>query len=466
MTEDTVLITIDCLRSDHLSCYGYSRQTSPNIDSLSSDSLQYERSYSNGPGTRFAFRSLLGGVYPLRLSGAGLPESEGTTLAEAFSEAGYQTAGFANNPFLTTYFGYDRGFDVFRDVEYWESTQDGKSKALGGMNRFASKISEQLSNGWAYRTLKRFYGSFVRYFESTGSGVGTTDRDVVEAATEWWKTADDSSPRFLWVHFMGVHHPYTYHPDHRNALQIDDDVPHVRNPTNIVEQGEQPAQSIIDAYDSNIRATDELVGDLLETVEGANVALTGDHGEEFGLHGEFHEASTYDSMSKVPLLLSSERLEKGTTEQLVSHVDIPPTLSHLAGIEYPDSWDGVNIIVEDKEKLYLGFESPAKVEGAIVTDIWKYISIRDEVDSLELEHLYNLNDEPSETDDLSHSTPETVKQFRSEWENHANQLFSNRLDSIRPMWDSEQDLDETVRNEEVDSVEKNIEERLEHLGYK
>jgi len=66
-----------------------------------------------------------------------------------------------------------------------------------------------------------------------------------------------------------------------------------RNPTDIVEPGEQPAQSIIDAYDSNIRATDELVGELLDTVEGANVALTGDHGEEFGLHGDFHEASTY-----------------------------------------------------------------------------------------------------------------------------------------------------------------------------
>jgi len=115
MTRDTVLITIDCFTFGPSLLLRLQPTNIPNVDSLSSEGLQYERSYSNGPGTRFAFRSLLGGVHPLRLNGAGLPESE-KKPRRSLLEAGYQTAGFANNPFLTTYFGYDRGSTSF---EMW-----------------------------------------------------------------------------------------------------------------------------------------------------------------------------------------------------------------------------------------------------------------------------------------------------------------------------------------------------------
>lgn len=144
MPESIVLITIDCLRFDHVSAYGYDRPTTPNIDRLAERGTRFTRAFSNGPGTRFAFKALNAGTYPLRIRGSGLPARSGVTLAEHLSEQGYRTAGFVDNPFLTRYFNHHRGFSTFFDAKSWDEEMDASTDLLSQLNRFTSTVSEAL----------------------------------------------------------------------------------------------------------------------------------------------------------------------------------------------------------------------------------------------------------------------------------------------------------------------------------
>jgi arylsulfatase A-like enzyme len=111
-----VLLTVDCLRADHVGCYGYDRPTTPNIDAFAESATRFENSYSNCPGTRWAFQSLHTGVSTIRFDGLGIP-GEYESLAELFQAAGYATGGFAVNGYVSRDYNYDAGFDTYYSVQ-------------------------------------------------------------------------------------------------------------------------------------------------------------------------------------------------------------------------------------------------------------------------------------------------------------------------------------------------------------
>lgn len=107
----TLLLSVDCLRLDHVGCYGYERPTTPNIDSFAADSTGYRFGYSNCPGTRWAFQSIHTGLYADQIDGLGIPDGYRDQIARRFREAGYSTFGIAHNGFLSRNYGYHEGFD-------------------------------------------------------------------------------------------------------------------------------------------------------------------------------------------------------------------------------------------------------------------------------------------------------------------------------------------------------------------
>src|SRR4051812_36696708 len=112
-----ILITVDCLRADHVGCLGYSRPTTPFIDSLAAQSVVIANGAVAGAPTYYSFPAIFASRYPLDLGRdvIGLAPDE-PTLASTLKSAGYATAAFcAGNPYLTRRFGYDQGFDIFRD---------------------------------------------------------------------------------------------------------------------------------------------------------------------------------------------------------------------------------------------------------------------------------------------------------------------------------------------------------------
>src|SRR5262245_26677182 len=131
---DILLITIDALRADHLSAYGYGRLTSPALDALARRAVVFSNATTQAPYTKAAVASLMSGLYPAahKTVTAAVPFVDAmtgdpttapamtdvlpsgiTTLAEALKDAGYRTLGFTGNPFLISQFGFGQGFDVF-----------------------------------------------------------------------------------------------------------------------------------------------------------------------------------------------------------------------------------------------------------------------------------------------------------------------------------------------------------------
>lgn len=284
---NVLLVTIDCLRADHVSAFGYHRDTTPALDALAGRGAR-SLCLANHPGTRWAMQSLMAGVYTLQIDGVGIP-SEAETLPEQFEAADYATAGYANNAFLTHLYGYDRGFDVFQ----------------GGMK-------------------------FDRATQ--------TDETTVTRATSWIDGVQSSDRSwFGWVHLMDAHGPWEPHWSLRSEMGLDMDVEHVERAHDHVTPGEDPPQPVIDAYDAGVRSADEQLGNLVDAVaDDTLIVVTGDHGEEFGEHHEYHTASLHETMTDVPLVVNRGRLNAGAHQ----HVDVPPIILDRAGLDQPDSWVG------------------------------------------------------------------------------------------------------------------------------
>ncbi|ELZ19137.1 sulfatase [Haloterrigena salina JCM 13891] len=122
-----------------------------------------------------------------------------TLISEAFDDAGYRTAGFHSNLYLSADFGYDRGFD-----EFYDSKTDPSATA-----RLRQFVKDQLdSDGILYQTLAR---AFETAEETAGINVGSayvSADEITDRALEWAESVATDGPRFLWVHYMDVHHPY------------------------------------------------------------------------------------------------------------------------------------------------------------------------------------------------------------------------------------------------------------------
>ncbi len=140
--KSIVLVTVDCLRADHVGFMGYERPTTPFLDSLASESFVVPAAIVAGAPTYYSFPAILASRYPLALGRdvLGLAPDE-PTLASVLKQDGYATASFgAANPYISSHFGYEQGFDTFRDFLEDEPAPLADEKS-----------SSETSNGWASR---------------------------------------------------------------------------------------------------------------------------------------------------------------------------------------------------------------------------------------------------------------------------------------------------------------------------
>ncbi|WP_049919167.1 sulfatase [Haloarcula marismortui] len=309
--RNIILLSADALRADHLSCYGYNRETSPRLDAFAEDCIRFENAYSASSHTREAVPALLTGEYPdVAVDSRYNLASE--TIASTLSGEGYATAGFHSNPFVSRAYGFDQGFDHFDD-----DLRLGQNKLIA----LAQRAFDKLRN--------RHYARAP---------------EINERSLDWVESLDDDQPFFLWNHYMDTHGPYEPPNEYatlwaerglsgRDAQSLYQRA--IDDPKSITED---ERQLLVDLYDAEIRYNDEYLGEFFEALrergllEESLVFVTADHGDAFGEHGYYeHPRYLHEEITKVPLLVRAPDGNSGVVATSASTLDIVSTIRSFCG---------------------------------------------------------------------------------------------------------------------------------------
>jgi len=374
-----ILISIDDLRADHLGCYGYNRDTSPNIDSFARDNILFTKCYIHEAWTLPSHISMLTSLYPIT-HGVDMRhrlDSDIVTLAAILKKGGYETAGFVSGgPWTNPEYGFGQGFDHY---------------SAGEVERNA-----EYQNTLIRKHLERNKGGKL----------------------------------FLFIHYFDVHSdrnklPYGAPPPYDNLFSAGYDGSFTGGEGNIfaskylahvnkkqIRLKENDLKYIISLFDNGIAYMDKCIGDLFEMLKSMDlfdnslIIITADHGEEFQEHGYMLHSNPYyyEEIMHVPLVVKLPRADDNfksrkrgnVIDGLVESIDMMPTILDLLGIKGPRI-QGKSLIGlikgDDKGKEYVfGFGSNGSV--FIRSERWKMLN-----DSGLKEgrfKLFDLNSDPME----------------------------------------------------------------------
>jgi arylsulfatase A-like enzyme len=313
------LVTVDTLRSDHLRCYGYGRDTSPAIDRFAAQGVLFENAFTTIPRTTPALASLHTGLYPRRHGLMTLLErldESQVTLAEVLKDRGYDTAAFVTHN-VSRVSGLQQGFDTYADH---------------------------------YRI----------YVNDPAAGAEHVARRALE-----WVEGHAGRKMFVWLHLWDPHFRYQAPAPYERRFDLSFSGAfdlYERLDRGAVTLGQvffqndltpRQLEHAIARYDGEIRYTDEVVGDFLDALRNLGlygdslVVFTADHGESLGEHGYFfeHGEFLYDGTLRIPLILKypSGRLAGVRIPGPVMIQDVAPTILAATGGAPPDRLDGEDL---------------------------------------------------------------------------------------------------------------------------
>jgi arylsulfatase A-like enzyme len=305
---NVLLVVVDTLRKDHLGCYGYHRNTSPNIDRLAEVAVRYDNAISQAPWTSPSLSSLFTSLYP---SAIGIEDvqfvldDELILLSEVLRDHGYTTGAVVSHTYCASWWNFSQGFDFFEE----------------------GAIYSQVSSPDVTRDALKFL-----------------DRYKAE-------------PFFLFLHYFDPHDAYLVHPGFEfstgrpyegpvkgrlNAKMLRE-LPPVLRPEDIDE--------IVRHYDSEVAFTDKHVGKVLdrlrhlELFDDALIIVTADHGEEFKDHGGLrHGYTLYQELINVPLIIKYPGLGAGVVKETVALLDLYPTVLGVASLSVDHEIEGIPLV--------------------------------------------------------------------------------------------------------------------------
>jgi arylsulfatase A-like enzyme len=316
-----IVVVIDTLRADHLSCYGYARKTSPNLDRVAEKGVLFENAFSSSSWTLPSHASFLTGRYAYD-HGAWRDAlgKKHPTLGEVLQKSGYRTAAIsANKLYFTRRQGFGRGFLHFED--YFHSFADSSMRTVYG-SRFRKHILARL--GFTNAPARKLAGD-------------------VNRSTLSWIARDRTRPFLILLNYFDLHGPYLPPRPYRARFSRHSDPGGIINPfsgPDFPKLSAEELQGEVDAYDGAIAYVDESIGrllaelDRLQLMDNTIVVITSDHGESFGEHGLIeHANSLYMPEIRVPLIFWAPRLLPAgiRIQEPVSNAAVPATLMELLG---------------------------------------------------------------------------------------------------------------------------------------
>ena len=459
---NVVLISLDAVRADHLSCYGYARKTTPQIDALAQNGVQFEQVIAASFFTLPSHASMLSGLHPSR-HGASHKKfkfsSKAKLLAQILQEQNYITAGFVSNDFVSEFYGFDRGFNYFENF----AGQLGADQAVKDERNAEKMVSSALE----------------------------------------WLNQNGQEKFFLFMHLIDAHAPYNPPQEFKQYAgqheEFDTDVNRWdRFESEVQNISAEKLACMVGLYDGEINFMDAQLKRLFEKLKALGVweitllIITSDHGEQFKDHGGFGHDTFWEEVLRVPLIFHQPKLfQSKKVKPLVRHIDLVPTVLDYLGLNVPENVDGVSLRPMIEKDLDLGLTAINEVrllsklspsyDFCVRTSKWKYFERKTLLlprwrprnfsglkffahDCLALGHrlkkfglalkhkaLFDLENDPLEKENLLKKMPEMAAGLKAEARQHFEGLSQEEKAGERV----EQG---TARADEV-------EKRLEALGY-
>ena len=336
-----LMVVWDTVRADHLSLYGYDRETTPRLDRWAEQARVFEDCLSTAPITVSSHAAMFTGLLPTENGASNAHQwlnEEFTTLAEQLLESGYRTYAWSANPHLSVEENFTQGFEK---VEHpWDADVRDQARAI-----VSQKVAGDSSNELGKRLRKQ---------DVDGWTLKAAGELAQPALSQWLATSDATRPFFALVNYMEAHRPlipprrlrekFMSAEDVERSYQVDVSwVPMWAFNFGLRELSERELKIIAAVYDASILELDELFDDLLASLRSAGqlentvIVLTADHGEHLGdSHMLDHQFSVYDALLSVPLVVHfPKRFTAGRDSHPVSNYDLYPTLLELAGLQPP-----------------------------------------------------------------------------------------------------------------------------------
>lgn len=307
-----LLITVETLRADHLSLYGYARETTPELERLGKKSTVFERAHSTGGWTSIALPTMLRGTYARRLVWSPFLETTNGRLLASDQQAQLRKGEHPMQVFMLP----QRSNPP--PVGWWLHRR-GMTTAAVVDDRFSELLDPSVGTSLGFDV-------FVEGDQVRGDD---PDDAVVDLAIRTMEKLPDDRPWFLWVHLFGPHSPSTHHPGTPSF-----------------------GSGIAAEYDHEIRFVDTHIGRLVDAAQAQEPSLafiiTADHGETIDERDRRHGFSLKQEIIHVPLLIGGEGIPARRVSTPVSTVDVLPTvmaLTHTPGPEYLDGHDILGSVI-------------------------------------------------------------------------------------------------------------------------
>ncbi|KXB06242.1 hypothetical protein AKJ53_00900 [candidate division MSBL1 archaeon SCGC-AAA382F02] len=457
--KNVILITIDCLRADHVGCMGYDRPTTPNIDELAEDGALFNEAFSQGSKTATSFPALLTSTYPLMFKEYKRISEPRKMISEVLREHGYSTAAIHSNPSLSSFFNYDRGFDYFEDflVSKKKESSDGSSRLQNQFRKIREKIMKKLEDlHFESKIFQKIRRTKVgKLLEKVLGAENVPNAEKINERFLKWVQEVKNENFFAWIHYMDIHMPLI---PPKKFLRIFSDSFERLDSTGIKKKAQKGKlsgdefENWMDLYDAEIRHVDSAVGEILEELEKLDileettVVITSDHGDEQLDHGGVGHVSRslYDELIHVPLIIWDSEIEQARVNSLVELLDAAPTILEILEIEKPIEFVGESLIPilngagEGRERVISEFANsfensemvpPRNKKVSYRTKNWKLILDLDK----EQNELYNLSSDPEEKENLYGVKEEKTNEIKSRILSHRNweKEISEKISSKR-----------------------------------
>ncbi|MCD6508945.1 MAG: sulfatase [Thermoprotei archaeon] len=422
-----VFIVIDTLRADHLGCYGYDLNTSPNIDKIAREGVLFERAYATDVPTQPSYTSMFTGQRGVKTGIVSHSPTEDLSpnvpyLSEILASHGYLTAAVSTLYMMRRWFA--RGF------HYYMNPYAGKPRQL--LQQVDADDINAMAIPWIRQNADKDFFIFIHYWDPHGIYMPPPK----EYRYLFYRGKDPTDPN---NHSLDRLKKSVLWPFYKRHLD------RIREANNLA--GEITDIEFVKAqYDGEIKYVDDKIGELVQLLEELGIIdetlliITADHGESLGEHEEyFDHATVYEPVIHVPLIIRYHELPKGKrVKDLVQLIDLPYTILKLAGIPIPKEFEGRDLVpiangeASGYDEVYSNQGLWTAKRAVITKDGWKLIKTIDpgfwECPPLE---LYNLVKDPSETKNLVYEEEDIVDELELKMVRWLEKELGNRPDPLR-----------------------------------